>query len=80
MSANAARTGVIPVPKPSSEQLLGGHAILAVGYDDAKKAIIFKNSWNTTWGDHGYGYFPYGYFQVKDSDGQVAVADAWQAN
>ncbi|MDB5101046.1 MAG: peptidase papain [Cyanobacteria bacterium RYN_339] len=50
--------GVMPVPA-SSEKLLGGHAILAVGYDDAKQALIVRNSWSATWGDHGYFYMPY---------------------
>ena len=48
----------MPVPA-SNEQLLGGHAILAVGYDDAKQALIVRNSWSDKWGDHGYFYMPY---------------------
>jgi C1A family cysteine protease len=51
--------GVIPMP---SGQVIGGHAILFVGYDDAKSQFKFKNSWGTSWGDHGYGYLPYAYF------------------
>ena len=50
------------------------HAILAVGYDDAKQQVCFRNSWNTTWGDKGYGYLPYSYFKGG------LVHDAWQAN
>ena len=50
--------GVMPVPA-ASEKLLGGHAVLAVGYDDAKKALIVRNSWSTKWGDKGYFYMPY---------------------
>jgi len=50
--------GVMPIPS-SSEKLLGGHAILAVGYDDAKQALIVRNSWSDKWGDHGYFYMPY---------------------
>ena len=34
------------------------HAVLAVGYGHDKTTgleyVLFKNSWNTTWGDHGY--------------------------
>ena len=71
MSADAKKTGVIPQPNPNTEQLLGGHAILAVGYNDAKQQVIFRNSWSTAWGDHGYGYLPYGYFK-----GNLA-GDAW---
>jgi C1A family cysteine protease len=37
--------------------VIGGHAVLAVGVDEAEDGrIIFKNSWGTTWGDAGYGY------------------------
>jgi len=50
--------GMMPVPKPG-EKLLGGHAVLAVGYDDAKKVLIVRNSWSASWGDHGYFYMPY---------------------
>jgi C1A family cysteine protease len=50
--------GVMPVPA-AGERLLGGHAVLAVGYDDAKKSLIVRNSWSDKWGDHGYFYMPY---------------------
>ncbi|HBN09378.1 MAG TPA: cysteine peptidase [Cyanobacteria bacterium UBA8530] len=53
-----AATGIMPMPKPG-EQLLGGHAVLAVGYDDAKKVLIVRNSWSAGWGDKGYFYMPY---------------------
>lgn len=51
--------GVIPLP---NGQPIGGHAILLVGYDDAKQQLKFKNSWSARWGDGGYGYLPYQYF------------------
>jgi hypothetical protein len=51
--------GVIPMP---SGQVIGGHAILFVGYDDSKSLFKFKNSWGKSWGDNGYGYLPYAYF------------------
>jgi C1A family cysteine protease len=41
--------------------LLGGHAVLAVGYDDAKHVFIVRNSWGTGWGMKGYFTMPYGY-------------------
>ena len=55
------RTGIIPMPKPK-EQLLGGHAVLAVGYDDTKQWLIVRNSWGTSWGVKGYFYMPYTVF------------------
>ncbi len=58
-SAAAARSGVIPVPDPATQQYLGGHAVLLVGYDNAKQQLIFRNSWGSRWGDAGYGYLPY---------------------
>ncbi len=57
-SAQVAKTGVVPMPAPS-EQVLGGHAVLAIGYDDAKDAFIVRNSWGTAWGMKGYFIMPY---------------------
>ena len=59
------KDGVIPMPGPSN-QVIGGHAVLAVGYDDDKSAFIFRNSWNTTWGVKGYGFMPYQYLLNAD--------------
>jgi len=58
MGREARRTGVLPVPT-RRDRLVGGHAILAVGYDHARRLMIFRNSWGTGWGDHGYGFLPY---------------------
>ncbi len=55
--------GVIP---PRNGQIIGGHAILIVGYDDTKKLFKFKNSWGAGWGDHGYGYLPYDFYFLGD--------------
>ena len=51
--------GVIP---KGNGQIIGGHAILLVGYDDSKQLFKFKNSWGSSWGDNGYGYLPYDYY------------------
>lgn len=40
--------------------LLGGHCVCVVGYDDGKQCWIIKNSWDTTWGDEGFGLIEYG--------------------
>lgn len=61
MSPQTAKTGLVSIPNPTTEKLLGGHALLVVGYDDANKWYIVKNSWNATWGDQGYCYIPYAY-------------------
>jgi C1A family cysteine protease len=55
-----ARSGRVPMPK-ASERLLGGHAVVAVGYDDAKRQFIVRNSWGGGWGMHGYFTMPYDY-------------------
>ena len=60
MTPEVAKTGIMPMPKPG-EKTVGGHAVMAVGYDDSKNAFIIRNSWNTTWGIQGYFYMPYAY-------------------
>jgi len=53
-----ARTGIMPLPS-DDEQPIGGHAVLAVGYDDLARQLIVRNSWGTQWGDSGYFRMPY---------------------
>jgi len=65
MTAEVAKTGDILLPD-EEERLLGGHAVMAVGYDDAKQAIIFRNSWGAAWGQAGYGTLPYAYLENRD--------------
>ncbi len=60
MSLSVAKTGHASMPKPN-EQLEGGHAVLAVGYDDEKQWFIVRNSWGTGWGMKGYFTLPYAY-------------------
>ena len=59
-----ASTGVVPMPDTDNESLLGGHAVMVVGYDDASRRFMVRNSWGTGWGDPQHpGYFtmPYDY-------------------
>jgi C1A family cysteine protease len=59
-SPAVAATGHAPLPKPK-EALLGGHAVDAVGYDDAKQWFIARNSWGPKWGLAGHFTLPYQY-------------------
>lgn len=70
-SAAVASTGLVPMPQPN-EDVLGGHAVLAVGYSDSFKinqptgpptigAILARNSWGPCWGLSGYFWIPYSY-------------------
>ena len=52
--------------------MLGGHAVVAVGYDDFKACLIVRNSWGPSWGDKGYFYLPYDYITPS------FAADFWQ--
>lgn len=60
MKPEVAKTGIVPLP-PRGEQLIGGHAVLAVGYDDAEQSFIVRNSWGTGWGMKGYCLMNYAY-------------------
>ena len=56
------------------EQCYGGHAVCVVGFDDKTRRIKFKNSWSKYWGQSGYGYISYDYFN-KYSDSNWACKD-----
>ena len=71
--ATVANKGAIPYPVVG-EKIVGGHAIVAVGYNDSlvikntapgaaatTGALLIRNSWGTGWGDGGYGWLPYAY-------------------
>jgi len=63
-SDEVARTGMVPMPQPG-EQLLGGHAVLCVGFRDSDQKWIFRNSWSASWGDQGHFYLDYAYLLNK---------------
>lgn len=44
-----------------SEKVVGGHAVLVIGYNDATQRFIVRNSWGTNWGMKGYFTMPYDY-------------------
>lgn len=67
MKSPTQKDGIIKMPSPN-ERDIGLHAVCAVGYDDQKKLVKFKNSWGIKWGDKGYGYLPYDYFDYPKLD------------
>jgi C1A family cysteine protease len=69
----ASNGGAIPAPL-ANERRVGGHAVVAAGYDDTKRirnatagatetvgALLIRNSWGVDWGEGGYGWLPYEY-------------------
>ena len=82
-SNTVASTGIVPMPS-SSEQVLGGHAVLICGYSNANNWFIVRNSWGGSWGapanpanpssGKGYFYMPYAYFTNTN-----LASDAWTA-
>jgi len=70
-SPQVAQTDVAPMPA-SSERQMGGHAVIAVGHDDAQQRFVVRNSWGNGWGMKGYFTLLYAYL----ADGDLA-ADFW---
>ena len=63
MTSTVAYTGMMQYPNTKKERLLGGHAVLLVGYDKTTQRYIARNSWGIGWGDKGYFYMPFSVIQ-----------------
>jgi C1A family cysteine protease len=61
-SQAVASNGIVPMPQ-ADEKVLGGHAVVTMGYKPIKGQLYFecRNSWGTGWGDHGYFWMPAAY-------------------
>ena len=73
MNKEMTKTGVGQLPK-RGERLLGGHAVLCVGYSEKDQRFIFRNSWSDQWGQKGNFTFPYAYLLDDDLS-----SDFWTA-
>jgi C1A family cysteine protease len=56
--------------RPTFDSVLGGQAMLAVGFDDrwlrgSRGALLVRSSWGPHWGEQGYGWLPYAYVEEK---------------
>jgi C1A family cysteine protease len=74
-SDTMANTGVLQMPK-STEQNVGGHAVMAIGYNDTQKRFLVRNSWGKGWGLKGNlsGYFTIPYEYITDPN---LASDFW---
>jgi C1A family cysteine protease len=80
-----AQVPILPYPAKTEKQQ-GGHAVIIVGYDDdapsrnrrdgnaTKGAFLIQNSWGTGWGQKGFFYMPYKYFETG------LALDVWTIN
>ena len=59
-SEAVAQSGEVPMPAPG-ESVVGGHCVVAVGYDNTKRVFMIRNSWGSDWGVNGYCFMPYEY-------------------
>jgi C1A family cysteine protease len=58
--SEVAKTGILNMPA-SDENVVGGHAVICVGYDIVSKRVIVRNSWAADWGQNGYFTMPFDY-------------------
>ena len=65
--------GIVPMPQPD-ESLLGGHAVVAIGYKTIRSQLYFecRNSWGPDWADHGHFWMPSAYLTSR-----LLASDFW---
>lgn len=64
------KDGVAPIPHPKNyedyndpqDAFQGGHEVAIMGFDDAAQRFTVANSWGAEWGDGGFYYMPYDFF------------------
>lgn len=65
------KKGFMPMPQGG---MLGGHAVLAVGYDMTTRFILVRNSWGKSFGIGGYFWMPFDYITSHD-----LANDMWES-
>ena len=66
-SAEVSRTGVVSMPA-KGERVIGGHAVMAVGFFQKEKRFLVRNSWGRDWGMEGYFTMPFEYLTKLSAD------------
>jgi hypothetical protein len=56
---------------PGTMNGAGGHSMIAVGYDDARKAFRIQNSWGRAWGEGGYAWLGHDFWARNTQVGYV---------
>jgi C1A family cysteine protease len=72
-----AQTGIVPMPG-KGESPLGGHAVMAAGYNDSKRHFLVMNSWGSSWGQGGFFELPYDYLlnpQLADDFWTIRIVE-----
>jgi len=64
-SSTVAKSGVLNLPT-AKERVVGGHAVMSAGYDDAEQRFFIRNSWGSDWGKKGYFTIPYAYLSSRN--------------
>lgn len=74
-SSEVESTGVVPMPDTTTEEYMGGHAVMCLGYCDEQQRFICRNSWGLDWGQSGYFTIPYAY--LDPAQGLGLASDFW---
>lgn len=67
-----AMSGVLPMPA-ANEKSIGGHAVVAFGFDQNQKMLYVRNQWGSGWGNGGCFMMPYDYYKQYTSEAYVIV-------
>jgi len=78
---NIGADGVMSMPTADDIKQgdLGGHAVLCIGFDDAKQLFKVRNSWGPSWGLEGNFLMPYAYMldtELSNDMWSVSVIDS----